>query len=253
MRKAIIVILTRKISDYLKGQFLSIGMFNLCKIVLSMQNMLHHFQYSQQAVFSIKVRLPKAFYTRSDVVQISKELLGKYLATNFEGQKTVGKIVETEAYRGPDDKASHAYNNRYTNRTKVMFCEGGAAYVYLCYGIHHLFNVVTAKEGIPHAILIRAIEPVENVELMLRRRNFEKIKPQLTAGPGVMSAALGIRTAHSGFSLVGENSPIWIEDRGLSLSENEIVAGPRVGVDYAAECASWNWRFRIKNSAWTSK
>lgn len=134
-----------------------------------------------------------------------------------------------------------------------MFGEGGTAYVYLCYGIHHLFNVVTAEEGIPHAILIRAIEPVENIELMLDRRNFKKIKPQLTAGPGVMSAALGIRTDHSGYSLLDENSPIWIEDKGVFLSEKEIISGPRVGVDYAEECALWNWRFRIKNSAWASK
>ena len=132
-------------------------------------------------------KLPKSFYTRTDVVQISKDLLGKHLVTNFDGQRTVGKIVETEAYRAPDDKACHAHLNRFTKRTQVMFEEGGVAYVYLCYGIHHLFNIVTAKEGMAHAILVRGIEPVENVELMMERRGMDKLKTQLTAGPGVLS------------------------------------------------------------------
>lgn len=202
---------------------------------------------------NITKRLPQAFYTREDVVQISKELLGKHLVTNFNGRRTVGKIVETEAYRGPDDKACHAYKNRYTKRTKVMFEEGGTIYVYLCYGIHHLFNVVTAKVGMPHAVLIRAIEPLENVDLMIERRELKVVKPQLSAGPGVMSKALGINVQHTGLNLLHPKSPIWIEEGGEHILEKNIIASPRVGVAYAEECALWNWRFRINGSKWTSK
>jgi DNA-3-methyladenine glycosylase len=196
--------------------------------------------------------LPKSFFIRDDVVQLSRELLGKYLVTEWEGVRTVGKIVETEAYRGPEDKASHAWNNRRTKRTAVMFEEGGVAYVYLCYGIHHLFNVVTGPEGAPHAILIRALEPVEQVETMLERRGMSRLNPRICAGPGSLSRAMGIRTEHTGKPLYVSDGPIRIEDRGETIPEENILATPRVGVDYAAECALWNWRFRIKNSKWTS-
>lgn len=198
------------------------------------------------------IRLQKPFYTREDVVQISKDLLGKVLVTNFNNQKTAGIIVETEAYRAPEDKASHAYQNRYTDRTKVMFEEGGLAYVYLCYGIHHLFNVVTGKKGMAHAVLVRAIEPLENAEYMLKRRNKVTINRQLTGGPSVLSKALGITTHYTGTNLIMANSPIWIEDRDIKVDESNIIASPRVGIDYAEECTAWNWRFRVKNSKWTS-
>ena len=201
---------------------------------------------------SIK-RLDASFYQREDILQISKDLLGKVLVTQFDDIKTSGIIVETEAYRAPDDKASHAYQNRYTNRTKVMFEKGGLAYVYLCYGIHHLFNVVTAKKGTAHAVLIRATEPLEGVEPMLKRRKFDRLKPQLTAGPGVMSKALGITTTHTGTDMTHPDSQIWIEDHGKIIKPNNIIASPRVGVDYAEECAQWNWRFRIAKNKWTSK
>jgi len=197
-------------------------------------------------------KLPPDFYTRDDVVQIARELLGKYLMTRFDGQITAGKIVETEAYRAPEDKASHAWNNRRTRRTEVMFREGGVAYVYLCYGVHHLFNVVTGAEGMAHAVLVRAVEPADNVALMLQRRNMVKPRRQLTAGPGVLTKALGIRTEHSGLNLTAPDSPIRIEDRGVEISGTDILAGPRVGVDYAGECAHWEWRFRVKDSPWTS-
>jgi DNA-3-methyladenine glycosylase len=198
------------------------------------------------------MRLKESFFIREDVVQISKDLLGKYLVTNFDNQITVGKIVETEAYRAPDDKACHAHLNRFTKRTKTMFETGGTAYVYLCYGIHHLFNVVTAPKGMAHAVLIRGIEPIENLDLMLERRNFTKVKSQLTAGPGVMSKAMGITTLHNAQSLTSTDSSIWIEDRGTIISEEQIIASPRVGVAYAEECALWDWRFRVKDSKWTS-
>ena len=197
-------------------------------------------------------KLSPAFYTRDDVVQIAKDLLGKYLVTHFDGQITAGKIVETEAYRGPDDKASHAWMNRRTNRTEIMFAEGGHAYVYLCYGIHHLFNIVTGKPDMPHAVLIRAIEPADNVEFMLERRSMEKINPRLTAGPGSLTQALGIRTEHTGLSLVSQDSPIWVEDRDEKFFEKNIIASPRVGVGYAEECALWDWRFRVRGSKWVS-
>ena len=201
----------------------------------------------------MRKRLSKKFYIRNDVVQISKELLGKVLCTQFDGQFTSGIIVETEAYRAPDDKACHAHLNKFTERTKVMFEEGGVAYVYLCYGIHHLFNVVTGEKGNAHAILVRAIEPLDNVELMLARRNFTKVKSQLTAGPGVMSKALAITKKLTGVTLLDKSSPIWIEDQGIEVPEAAIIASPRVGIPYAEECIDWPWRFRVKGSKWTSK
>jgi len=201
----------------------------------------------------MKKRLSKKFYLRNDVVQISKELLGKVLCTQFESQLASGIIVETEAYRAPDDKACHAYLNKYTERTKVMFEAGGVAYIYLCYGIHHLFNVVTGEKGNAHAILVRAIEPLDNVELMPSRRNFTKVKSQLTAGPGVMSKALGITKKLTGVTLLQKSSPIWIEDRAIEIPDTAIIASPRVGIPYAEECIEWPWRFRVKGSRWTSK
>ncbi len=198
-------------------------------------------------------KLPRSFYTRTDVVQVSKELLGKYLVTNIGGEITAGKIVETEAYRAPDDKACHAYNNRRTDRTEVMFAEGATAYVYLCYGIHHLFNVVTAQKDMAHAVLIRAVEPIDNIEAMLQRRNMAKPQRRLTAGPGTLAQALGITTPLTGVDLTAADSPIWIEDRGDEIPPENIIASPRVGIAYAEECVDWPWRFRVKDSEWTSK
>lgn len=197
-------------------------------------------------------RLARSFYTRTDVVQLSRELLGKYLVTHFDQVLTSGKIVETEAYRAPDDKACHAWMNRRTNRTEIMFAEGGMAYVYLCYGIHHMFNVVTAHEDMAHAILIRAVEPADHPAIMLQRRGMEKVQRRLTAGPGILSQALGIKTQHSGLDLTAADSPIWIEDRGVIVNDASIVASPRVGIAYAEECIDWPWRFRLKDSKWTS-
>jgi len=195
--------------------------------------------------------LPESFYTRKDVVKIAKELLGKVLVTEFDNVRTSGMIVETEAYAGPADKASHAYGNRRTNRTEVMYKKGGTAYVYLCYGIHHLFNVVTNATDVPHAILLRAVEPLEGIETMLLRRNKVKLQPSLTAGPGAMSMALGIHTTDSGLSLQGP--PMYIEDRGIKISNKDIVAATRVGVAYAADDALRPYRFYIKDNPYVSK
>ena len=195
--------------------------------------------------------LPPSFYTRTDVVQIAKELLGKVLVTNIEGQHTAGMIVETEAYAGPGDKACHAFGNRRTNRTEIMFGNGGNAYVYLCYGIHHLLNVVTHAPDNPYAVLIRGLEPLEGIETMLYRRNALTMKPSLTAGPGALSAAMGIKTPLSGVSLQGPE--IMIEDRGIIIRPEDIVAGTRVGVAYAAEDALLPYRFSIRGNKYVSK
>ncbi len=203
-------------------------------------------------------RLPLEFYTRPEVLQIARELLGKVLVTEFEGRRTAGRITETEAYRAPDDRASHAFDNRRTARTEVMFQEGGRAYIYLCYGIHHLFNVVTAAEGSAHAVLIRGIEPLEGLETMIARRGgmpaqSRSSKVRLTTGPGALSQALGLTTQFTGQSLLDPGSPVWIEDWNAPVLADEISAGPRIGVDYAGECAAWPWRFWLKNSPFVKK
>jgi DNA-3-methyladenine glycosylase len=196
-------------------------------------------------------KLPLSFYQHDDVLELSRLLLGKYLMTAFDGIQTGGMIVETEAYRGPEDRASHAFGNRKTKRNSVMYEEGGVCYVYICYGLHHLLNVVTHREGVPHAVLIRAIEPKVGIETMLKRRGKEKVIRSLTAGPGALAQALGITRNHNGISLTGD--VIWIEDHGVAVPNKEIVASPRIGVAYAGEDASLPWRFRIKNNPWTSQ
>ncbi|PSR11546.1 MAG: DNA-3-methyladenine glycosylase [Bacteroidetes bacterium] len=197
-------------------------------------------------------KLTAAFFRREDTVQIAKDLLGKVIVTEFNGLCTSGRIVETEAYRAPEDKACHAYLNRNTNRTKTMFLAGGVAYIYLCYGIHHLFNVVTGPVGAAHAVLVRAVEPVSGLAIMQERRGLSHAKPQLTAGPGVMSRALGLHRQYDGISLVAATSPVWIEDQPI-LAEEKISAGPRIGIGYAEECISWPWRFYERNNQWVSK
>ncbi len=192
------------------------------------------------------MKLPKSFYAREDVVAISKELLGKYLFTKINGTVTGGIISETEAYAGAIDRASHAYNNRRTARTEIMYSKGGTAYIYLCYGIHHLFNVVTNAKGIPHAILIRAIYPVVGTKVMLKRRKKETADLKFTIGPGSMSEALGIKVDLSGTSLSGNK--IWIEDRKLVIPDNIVLSGPRIGVDYAGKDALLPYRFRVLHS-----
>lgn len=197
------------------------------------------------------MKLPKEFYLREDVLKISKELLGKFLYTDIEGKITGGMITETEAYMAPEDKASHAYGGRRTNRTEIFYAQGGISYVYLCYGIHYLFNVVTNKNEIPHAILIRAVEPVEGIDVMLTRRNKIKVEPSLSCGPGAMSQALGINKSHNNLDLLGD--VIWIEDHGIQIAGKDILKGPRIGVDYAAEYAKKPWRFGIKGNKWVSR
>jgi DNA-3-methyladenine glycosylase len=203
----------------------------------------------QEFLASLKM-LNEKFYLRKDVVKISKDLLGKVIVTYFDGQLTAARITETEAYNGIVDKASHAYNNRRTKRTEIMYAKGGAAYVYLCYGIHHLFNVVTNLKDVPNAVLIRAAEPVFGIGVMLMRTNKKKLDSTLTAGPGNVSKALGIYTHHTGKDLQSDN--FFIADDGFRLLKNKIVTTPRIGVDYAAEDALLPYRFFIKDNAYVS-
>ena len=197
------------------------------------------------------MKLPESYYQSSDVVALSRDLIGKYLFTKIDGAVTGGYIVETEAYNGAIDRASHAYGNKLTPRTKTMFEKGGLAYVYLCYGIHEMFNIVTSVEGQPHAILIRASNPTDGIDLMLLRRSMASFKSNITSGPGSVAKALLISRAVNAFSLQGET--IWIEDRGLAFPNEEVAAVPRVGVGYAAEDALLPYRFYVKGNIFVSK
>lgn len=197
------------------------------------------------------MKLTGDFYQRDDVLQISRELLGKFVFTKRDGELTGGMIVETEAYRGPEDRASHSWNGRLTNRTRVMYEPGGVAYVYLCYGIHHLFNVVTAGAGVPHAVLIRAIEPTDGIETQLERRKMTRLMPRIAAGPGALSNALGIDKQFNGERL--DSDSVWLEEKGIVIENKEIITGPRVGVGYAGADALLPWRFRIRDNPFVSK
>jgi DNA-3-methyladenine glycosylase len=192
--------------------------------------------------------LPESFYIRKDVTQIARQLLGKKLVTNTLIQRTSGIIVETEAYSF-SERGCHAYDNRMTNRNKSMFEKGGVAYVYLCYGIHHLFNVVTNQPGIADAVLIRAVEPLEGMEWMKERMRATSIK-RITSGPGKLTKALGIDRTFDGKNL--NSTEVWIED-GIKLLPRQILASERIGIDYAGQDALLPWRFSIKDNIWVSK
>ena len=194
-------------------------------------------------------KLPLSFYRRDDVLAIAKELVGKVLTTNFNHQLTSGRIVETEAYEGEIDKASHAFKG-VTKRTQVMFGEAGRAYIYLCYGIHQMFNIVTAKEGIAHAILIRAVEPMEGIDVMLKRTGKAKADFTLTKGPGNVGKAFGFHTSQCGLLLTGKE--IFVTDDGFKVNEQDIISSPRIGIDYAGDHAEWHYRFYIKGNKYVS-
>ncbi len=196
-------------------------------------------------------KIAPAFYQRSDVTAIARSVLGKALCTCVDGVFTAGIITEAEAYAGRNDKACHAHMHRRTRRTEIMFSAGGVAYVYLCYGIHHLFNIVTNIEGMADAVLVRAVQPIEGVPDMQARRQYFKTDKKLTAGPGVLSQALGIRTNHYGISL--QSDTIWLAETGVEVKDEEVQTSTRVGVDYAGDDAKKPWRFYIKNNPWVSK
>lgn len=203
-----------------------------------------------EAKREVRSVVASSFYKRTDVVALAHDLLGKYLFTEINGVVTGGIITETEAYAGETDKASHAYGGRYTNRTAMMYKEGGVAYVYLCYGIHSLFNIVTNEAGIPHAILIRGIEPTVGIEVMKKRRGVKKVGSDFCIGPGKVAKALGIHYSHSGVVLdyLSDNPEvkIWLEEGGLTIPEEKIFITPRIGVDYAGEDALLPYRFFLK-------
>jgi DNA-3-methyladenine glycosylase len=196
-------------------------------------------------------KLPRRFYTRENTLQVARDLLGKLLVVPASnGSRVSGVVVETEAYMGPEDKGSHAFGNRRTKRTEPMFGEGGHAYIYFVYGMHYQFNVVTNVKDVPHAVLIRAVEPVEGIDWMKLRRGMED-EVNLANGPGKLCQALGIDLELNTADLTGDR--IWIEKRGTVVSPESVRSGPRVGIDYAKEFVSVPWRFWIDGNRFVSK
>ncbi|KMQ61634.1 3-methyladenine DNA glycosylase [Chryseobacterium angstadtii] len=197
------------------------------------------------------MKLPLSYYLNQDVIFLARDLLGKVLFTEIDGHITSGIIVETEAYFGVTDKASHAYGGRRTERTETLYSQGGISYVYLCYGIHHLFNVVTSVENEPHAVLVRAVQPLTGLETMELRRKMPADKAVISSGPGSAAKALGIDRSFNKKDLTEDE--IWIEDHGIRYSPDEIAAGPRIGVAYAQEDVLLPWRFFVKGNKYVSK
>lgn len=194
--------------------------------------------------------IPQDYYQQDDVVALARDLLGRYLVTKIDGDLTVGRITETEAYCGRGDKACHAHLQRKTKRNRIMYENGGVAYVYLCYGIHHLFNIVTHEAGYADAVLIRATAPVEGLEIQLQRRGMEKLAPKVSAGPGNMSKALGITKDLYGANLEGPE--IYLLE-GNRIPDKEVKSAPRIGINYAGEDAALPWRFYQQSSVYVSK
>ncbi|MDI9356096.1 MAG: DNA-3-methyladenine glycosylase [Chitinophagaceae bacterium] len=188
-------------------------------------------------------KLTKKFYLNGDVVDIARSLIGKILFTNIGNERTAGRIIETEAYRGYDDMACHACRFGKTQRNEAMFYEGGICYVYLCYGIHHLFNIVTNTENKADAVLIRSIVPIIGIDIMEKRVHNNKKLPLKTNGPGKLTKALGINTSFNTYSLL-ENI-IWIEEDNFFIDGGQIVATERIGVEYAGKHARYKWRFLL--------
>lgn len=194
-------------------------------------------------------KIEPAFYAQEDVVQIARALLGKVLVTDWDGARATGRIVETEAYAGLHDKASHAYRGN-TPRTRVLFETSGTAYVYLCYGLHQMFNIATNKTGVPHAVLIRAVEPLEGIDIMLQRTGKKVADASLTRGPGNVGKAFGFHRSQSGLSLQGET--LFVGDDGYKINADSIGVSPRIGVDYAGADALLPYRFYIKGNPYVS-
>jgi len=195
--------------------------------------------------------LKRAFYER-DTLTVAKELLGKLLVHETAEGVTSGKVVETEAYMGPEDKASHAYGNLRTLRTEVQFGPKGRAYIYLVYGMYYCLNVTSGKvPGKPEAILVRALEPVSGVEIMMKRRMVpEGSAAKLANGPGKLCMAMGLSTKQNSVDLCAR--PLHI-DSGVPVDEKDIVQTTRINVDYADEWKNLRWRFLIKNNTFVSK
>jgi DNA-3-methyladenine glycosylase len=198
-----------------------------------------------------RAKLPREFYTRSDTLLVARQLLGQRLVVpTSDGARVSGRIVETEAYMAPEDRASHAYGNRRTPRTEPMFAQGGTAYVYFIYGMYYQFNVVTGLVSVPHAVLVRAVEPLEGIEIMRARRPL-KDERSLTNGPGKLCLAMGIDRSLNRADLLGKR--VWIERSERDVEAREIASGPRVGIDYAGEFVAKPWRFWIRDNVYVSK
>ncbi len=196
-------------------------------------------------------KLAREFYTRADTLQIAQDLLGKILVVpTATGERVSGMIAETEAYCGVEDKAAHSYGNRRTKRTETMFAVGGTVYIFFIYGMYFQFNVVVGTMGTPHAVLIRAVAPLEGIEIMRERRGSQTKDTNLTSGPGKLCIALGIDKSFNDEDLLGRR--IWLED-GASITPDEISCGRRVGIDYAEEYAEKPWRFWLKNNRFISR
>jgi DNA-3-methyladenine glycosylase len=195
-------------------------------------------------------KLPIQFYKRTDVVLIAKELIGKIIVTRFDGITTSGRIVETEAYIGHTDRASHAFAGKRTARNEHMYAAAGTAYVYICYGMHHLFNVVTNKKDIPDAVLIRAVEPLTGTDIMLTRTGKLKLDNSLTKGPGNAAKALGISRSHSGIHLLKDE--IYIADDGFVMEENLIGISRRIGIERTGDAVEKPYRFYVKGNRFVS-
>ena len=192
----------------------------------------------------------RSFFQRSNVTKVAADLLGKMLISDIGGQRTVGIIVETEAYSWKE-RGCHAYQNQMTPRNSTMFREGGILYVYLCYGIHSMLNIVTGKEGEAEAVLIRALEPVKGMQVMMGRMKVNNEK-RITSGPGKLTKALGITTAYDQTDLFGKKSILRVEDGGLNISKKKIITAPRIGIQFAGEDALLPWRFYLKDNPWVS-
>jgi DNA-3-methyladenine glycosylase len=195
------------------------------------------------------MKLSQSFYRRADVVRIASDLIGKWLFTSIAGEVTGGMIVETEAYSWRE-RGCHAFGKKKTPRNEVMFGEGGTAYVYLCYGMHYLFNVVTNVSEKPEAVLVRAIQPEVGAEIMQFRRGVLQSDLHLTSGPGKLTRALGIDRKLNGKSLL--DSEVWIEKRD-KVQPQQILVSKRIGIDYAGVDAALPWRFSLKNNPWVSR
>ncbi len=195
-------------------------------------------------------KLDRSFYDRKDVLRIARELLGKILVTQWDGVRSSGRIVETEAYAGEQDRACHAFGGRRTTRSEDLYGAPGSVYIYVCYGMHHLFNVITNKKDIPHAVLIRALEPLEGVEHMLNRTGKPVADYSLTKGPGNLSRAMGMSKLHSGGNLFSEE--IYIADDGLRYKKDQVIVTKRIGVESAREDAELPYRFIVKGNPYVS-
>jgi DNA-3-methyladenine glycosylase len=204
----------------------------------------------QPANIEPQPKLPREFYTRPNVLQVARDLLGKLLVVPARsGKRVSGRIVEVEAYRGPQDRAAHSYGGRRTKRTEPMYGIGGTAYVFFVYGMYYQFNVVTNVSDTPHAVLVRAVEPIEGIDLMRKRRRGQP-DHNLTNGPGKLCIALDIDRRLDGADLLG--SRVWLEDAG-KIPRSEVMSGPRIGIDYAGEWIEKPWRFWIKGNPFVSR